>query len=157
MRHRNSGRRLGRNASHRKPPFNHLVTSLLPYGRIETTAAKANELRGFAHGTIPRRASAPPLIPTRDNAAPGEKATLYQPTRPAPHPPAPALRARARAAARASGPAGGARGPRPARRFPCAVIGRREIGGAGRRTALINARGPPRRTAPQSARCPAFL
>ena len=48
MRHRKSGRKLGRNASHRSALFNNLVTSLLEYGRIETTESKAKELRRFA-------------------------------------------------------------------------------------------------------------
>ena len=52
MRHRNSGRKLGRNSSHRAALFNNLVTSLLTYGRIETTEAKAKELRRFADATI---------------------------------------------------------------------------------------------------------
>src|SRR5262249_46789952 len=52
MRHRNSGRKLGRNASHRAALFNNLVTSLLTHGRIETTEAKAKELRSHADATI---------------------------------------------------------------------------------------------------------
>ena len=52
MRHRNSGRKLGRNSSHRTALFNNLVTSLLTHGRIETTEAKAKELRRFADATI---------------------------------------------------------------------------------------------------------
>ncbi len=52
MRHRNSGRRLGRNSSHRTALFNNLVTALLTYGRIETTEAKAKELRAYADSTI---------------------------------------------------------------------------------------------------------
>ena len=52
MRHRNSGRKLGRNSSHRTALFNNLVTSLLTYGRIETTEAKAKELRAYADSTI---------------------------------------------------------------------------------------------------------
>ena len=52
MRHRKSGRKLGRNSSHRTALFNNLVTSLLTHGRIETTEAKAKELRGFADATI---------------------------------------------------------------------------------------------------------
>ena len=44
MRHRKSGRKLGRNSSHRSAMFNNMVTSLLTYGRIETTEAKAKEL-----------------------------------------------------------------------------------------------------------------
>jgi len=52
MRHRNSGRKLGRNASHRDALFSNLVTSLFLHGRIETTEAKAKELRRFADATI---------------------------------------------------------------------------------------------------------
>ena len=52
MRHRNSGRKLGRNASHRAALFNNLVTSLLTYSRIETTEAKAKELRRWVERVI---------------------------------------------------------------------------------------------------------
>ena len=45
MRHRNSGRRLGRNASHRKAMYRNMATSLFEHGRIKTTEAKAKELR----------------------------------------------------------------------------------------------------------------
>lgn len=52
MRHRNSGRKLGRNSSHRKALFSNLVASLVTHGRIETTEAKAKELRSIADRTI---------------------------------------------------------------------------------------------------------
>lgn len=52
MRHRKSGRKLGRNSSHRKAMFSNMVTSLVTYGRIETTEAKAKELRGIADRAI---------------------------------------------------------------------------------------------------------
>lgn len=52
MRHRKSGRILGRNSSHRKAMFANMVASLVRYGRIETTEAKAKELRGIAERTI---------------------------------------------------------------------------------------------------------
>jgi len=52
MRHRNKGRKLGRNASHRHALWANLVTSLVTHGRIETTEAKAKELRGHADGVI---------------------------------------------------------------------------------------------------------
>ena len=52
MRHRNTGRQFGRNSSHRKALFRNLVTSLLEHGRIETTEAKAKELRGIADKMI---------------------------------------------------------------------------------------------------------
>ena len=52
MRHRNSGRKLGRKASHRDALWSNLVTSLFLHGRIETTEAKAKELRKHADSTI---------------------------------------------------------------------------------------------------------
>jgi large subunit ribosomal protein L17 len=52
MRHRKSGRKLGRSSSHRAALFNNLVTALLTHGRIETTEAKAKELRRVADRTI---------------------------------------------------------------------------------------------------------
>jgi large subunit ribosomal protein L17 len=76
MRHLNSGRKLGRNASHRAALFNNLVTSLLTYGRIETTEAKAKELRGFAEATIGWGVSVGALIAKGDAATPVEKAKI---------------------------------------------------------------------------------
>ncbi len=52
MRHRKSGRKLNRNSSHRKAMFSNMVASLVTHGRIETTHAKAKELRGIAERTI---------------------------------------------------------------------------------------------------------
>ncbi len=52
MRHRKSGRKLGRNSSHRKAMYRNMVTSLLEHERITTTLAKAKELRGEAERTI---------------------------------------------------------------------------------------------------------
>jgi large subunit ribosomal protein L17 len=52
MRHRMEGRQFGRNSSHRKALFRNLVTSLLEHGRIETTEAKAKEIRGIAEKMI---------------------------------------------------------------------------------------------------------
>ena len=76
MRHRNSGRKLGRNASHRAALFNNLVTSLLTYGRIETTEAKAKELRGFADATISWGISVHGLIAKGDKATKAERAQI---------------------------------------------------------------------------------
>jgi large subunit ribosomal protein L17 len=45
VRHRKSGRQLGRNTHHRLALFRNLVTSLLEHERIETTEAKAKEIR----------------------------------------------------------------------------------------------------------------
>ena len=52
MRHLKSGRKLGRNSSHRKALFRNMVTSLLIHGQIKTTLAKAKELRSHAEKII---------------------------------------------------------------------------------------------------------
>ena len=44
MRHRKSGRKLGRNSSHRKAMFRNMSTSLLLHETIKTTVPKAKEL-----------------------------------------------------------------------------------------------------------------
>jgi large subunit ribosomal protein L17 len=63
VRHRKKGRQLGRQTKHRGALFRNLVTSLLEQERIETTGAKAKEIRGFTdrmitlgkEGTLPAR------------------------------------------------------------------------------------------------------
>ncbi|MEJ2202364.1 MAG: 50S ribosomal protein L17, partial [Desulfuromonadaceae bacterium] len=45
MRHNKSGRRLGRNSSHRSAMMRNLVTSLLEHEKITTTDCRAKELR----------------------------------------------------------------------------------------------------------------
>lgn len=45
MRHQKAGRRLGRNSSHRRAMFRNMVTSLLKHEQIETTDAKAKQMR----------------------------------------------------------------------------------------------------------------
>ena len=52
MRHRKSGRALGRTASHRKALTRNQVTDLIRYGRLVTTEAKAKELRSAAERAI---------------------------------------------------------------------------------------------------------
>ncbi len=52
MRHRKRGRQLGRNTKHRLALFRNLATSLMEHERIETTEAKAKELRGIADRLI---------------------------------------------------------------------------------------------------------
>jgi large subunit ribosomal protein L17 len=76
MRHQNRGRRLGRNSSHRTALWNNMVTSLLTYGRIETTEAKAKELRRFADATITLGVSVHALIAKGDKATPAERAKV---------------------------------------------------------------------------------
>ncbi len=45
MRHRKSGRRLGRNSSHRKAMYRNMAASLILHETIKTTLPKAKELR----------------------------------------------------------------------------------------------------------------
>jgi len=52
MRHRNIGRQLSRNSSHRKATLQALTVSLLRYETIKTTLAKAKELRRVAEPLI---------------------------------------------------------------------------------------------------------
>lgn len=74
MRHRKNGRQLGRKTKHRWALFRSLVTSLLEHERIETTEAKAKEIRGFTdrmitlgkEGTLPARRQALTFIRSKD-------------------------------------------------------------------------------------------
>src|SRR5262245_63861405 len=52
MRHRKSFRQFGRNASHRRAMFRNLTANLVLHERIETTDAKAKELRRIAERLI---------------------------------------------------------------------------------------------------------
>jgi len=52
MRHRNSGKQLGRNSSHRKALLRNMVTSLFKYEQIETTDTKAKAIRPVAEKMI---------------------------------------------------------------------------------------------------------
>ena len=52
MRHRNSGRQLNRNSSHRKAMFRNMATSLFDHEVIRTTVPKAKELRRVAEPLI---------------------------------------------------------------------------------------------------------
>ena len=45
MRHKKSGRKLGRNSSHRKAMYRNMATSLVQHETIKTTLPKAKELR----------------------------------------------------------------------------------------------------------------
>lgn len=76
MRHRKSGRKLGRNSSHRHALFNNLVTALLTHGRIETTEPKAKELRRFADATISWGISVHAIVAKGDKATPAERAQV---------------------------------------------------------------------------------
>ena len=52
MRHRKKGRHLNRTAEHRQAMLRNMATSLFKHGRIETTLAKAKELRQYAEPLI---------------------------------------------------------------------------------------------------------
>ena len=52
MRHRAKGRQLSRTSTHKRAMLNNMVTSLFQFDRVETTVAKAKELRPFAEKLI---------------------------------------------------------------------------------------------------------
>ena len=52
MRHQKSGRKLGRDGSHRKALYANLTMQLIEHGRIRTTLAKAKEVRPVAERMI---------------------------------------------------------------------------------------------------------
>ncbi len=52
MRHRNAGRQLNRNSSHRKAMFSNMAASLFHHEIIRTTVPKAKELRRVAEPLI---------------------------------------------------------------------------------------------------------
>jgi large subunit ribosomal protein L17 len=61
MRHQRVGRKLGRDAAHRKALYANLTASLIEHGRIKTTVAKAKEVRPVAEEmiTLGRRGDVP--------------------------------------------------------------------------------------------------
>ena len=52
MRHQKSGRKLGRDGSHRKALYSNLAGALIEHGRIKTTEAKAKAVKPFAEQMI---------------------------------------------------------------------------------------------------------
>jgi len=56
MRHRKAGRKFGRNTSHRRAMFRNLAGNLVLHERIETTEAKAKELRRIAERLVTKAA-----------------------------------------------------------------------------------------------------
>lgn len=75
MRHRKSGRRLGRNSSHRKAMYSNMVAAVIRHERIETTESKAKELRRFVERTITWASSLGALLQKEPAArSPEEKA-----------------------------------------------------------------------------------
>ncbi len=54
MRHRKKGRKLNRTAAHRKALMRNLCSALIAHGQIETTEAKAKELRRYIEPLVTR-------------------------------------------------------------------------------------------------------
>jgi large subunit ribosomal protein L17 len=52
MKHARSGKKLGRDAAHRKALYSNLAGSLIEHGRIQTTEAKAKAVKPFAEKMI---------------------------------------------------------------------------------------------------------
>ena len=52
MRHRRTGRKLGRDSAHRKALYGNLAGALIEHGRIRTTLAKAKEVRPIVEEMI---------------------------------------------------------------------------------------------------------
>jgi large subunit ribosomal protein L17 len=52
MRHAKSGKKLGRDSSHRRALYANLTGSLITHGRIETTEAKAKAVKPYAEKLI---------------------------------------------------------------------------------------------------------
>jgi large subunit ribosomal protein L17 len=52
VRHRKSGRKLGRDSAHRKALYSNLAGALIEHGRIKTTEAKAKEVRPIVEEMI---------------------------------------------------------------------------------------------------------
>jgi large subunit ribosomal protein L17 len=52
VRHRKSGRKLGRDSAHRKALYANLAGALIEHGRIRTTEAKAKEVRPIVEEMI---------------------------------------------------------------------------------------------------------
>jgi large subunit ribosomal protein L17 len=77
MRHRKSGRKLGRTSTHRRALFRNMVTSLLEHERITTTEAKAKELRRHADKTISKSIRVQDIVKKdADDRTVAEKAKL---------------------------------------------------------------------------------
>lgn len=52
MRHQRTGKKLGRDAAHRRALYSNLAGALIEHGRIETTVAKAKAVKPFAEKMI---------------------------------------------------------------------------------------------------------
>src|SRR5919198_5816655 len=74
MRHHRSGKKLGRDAAHRKALYSNLTSALIEHGRIRTTEAKAKAVRPIAEqmitlgrrGDVHARRQAPAYLRSQD-------------------------------------------------------------------------------------------
>ena len=76
MRHRKAGRQLRRTSEQKLALMRNLATSLIESESIETTEAKAKELRGYADSTITRAISVHAFITKGEKATPAERAQV---------------------------------------------------------------------------------
>ncbi len=75
MRHRKAGRQFGRNTSHRRAMLRALTANLVAHERIETTDAKAKELKRVAERLITRARRLGTVAYTpQDKLSPADKA-----------------------------------------------------------------------------------
>src|ERR1044071_266569 len=74
MRHKKAGRQFGRNTSHRRAMLRALTANLVAHERIETTDAKAKELRRVAEKLITKAIRLGPVAytPQKDLDAAGK-------------------------------------------------------------------------------------
>ncbi len=74
MRHRKSGKKLGRDSAHRRALYANLAASLIVHGRVRTTVAKAKAAKPLAEklitlgrrGDLHARRQALAILPTND-------------------------------------------------------------------------------------------
>src|SRR3954466_12831772 len=78
MRHRKAGRQFGRNTSHRRAMLRALTANLVAHERIETTDAKAKELRRVAERLITRAIRLGPVAsPPQDKLSIADRARRH--------------------------------------------------------------------------------
>jgi large subunit ribosomal protein L17 len=77
VRHHKSGRKLGRDAAHRKALYANLTVSLIEHGRIRTTEAKAKEVRPIVEEMI--------TLGKRGDVAAQRQAVAFLRSKPAAH------------------------------------------------------------------------
>jgi large subunit ribosomal protein L17 len=82
MRHLNSGRKFDRNASSRRAMFRNLAANLILHERIETTDAKAKELRRVAERLVTKATRLGKVAYTKqEELSPADKAKRLHATR----------------------------------------------------------------------------